>query len=100
MPTRGITTFGRAHPPPPHKEARRGEGGGLSCSDAPGGHQACGPLRKVSGRETQCPHSFRMIYPRSYAIPRLVSATIKSTTPSMRPFLVSGLLPAVRVDPP
>ncbi len=41
-----------------------------------------------------------MIYAGSYAIPRLVSATIKATTSSMRAFSLSGLLPAVRVDPP
>ena len=43
---------------------------------------------------------YRMVYAGSYAIPRLVSATIKATTSSMRAFSLSGLLPGVRVDPP
>src|SRR5947209_17201897 len=55
MPTRGITPFGLAHPPPsPPGDTLRGGGvGWLRCSDAPGGHQECESLRKVSGREAQ-----------------------------------------------
>ncbi len=62
MPTRGITPFALAHPPPsPSGDTLRGgEGGWLRWSDAPGGHQACGSLRKVSGREvTTCATSLR-----------------------------------------
>src|SRR6266699_898601 len=52
MPTRGITTFGLAYPPPsPPGDTLRGWGewGWLRCSDAPGGHQGRGAAAKCVG---------------------------------------------------
>src|SRR5437588_8622324 len=54
MPSRGITTFGLAHPPPsPPGDTLRGWGrvglGWLRCSDAPCGHQGRGAAAKCVG---------------------------------------------------